>query len=475
MNYKILLINPISSDKKTYIRIGRCQTQAQPGIECWPPVDLALIGTALKKINNVSNVVLYDAQRENNYKKMYPYIKNEAPQIVILNCTTPTVFSDIEVAEQIKKDNKECLIIFFGLHATARPLDIMKSSFVDCCVRGEPEDTISLVVRDYIEKGKRDFGSIYNIVYLSKENEIIETKRKEVKSSDFIHLIPDRSLIDNQYYKLMYNNKPFTIIQTSRGCLNNCIYCTASMYSAHYSCRSVESVLEEIKECIKKYEIRDFLFLSDTFTANRKWVEEFCNKLIFEKIQIRWMSNSRIDKIDYSLAKLMKESGCWIVSLGIESYDENILRRAKKNINRHQIVQTVNILYSVKIKTIGYFMFGLPGESKESIGNTIKFSLSLPLDYAYFYHTTPFPGTVLFEIAKKNHWLLTVDWTQYAHGKKVLLAYDGLSVKDVERAVRKAYCKFYFRPRQVINQLSTIHSIRVLFNNLKAMFNLLSK
>ena len=247
------------------------------------------------------------------------------------------------------------------------------------------------------------------------------------------------------------------------------------MYSAHYSCRSVESVLEEIKECIKKYEIRDFLFLSDTFTANRKWVEEFCNKLIFEKIQIRWMSNSRIDKIDYSLAKLMKESGCWIVSLGIESYDENILRRAKKNINRHQIVQTVNILYSVKIKTIGYFMFGLPGESKESIGNTIKFSLSLPLDYAYFYHTTPFPGTVLFEIAKKNHWLLTVDWTQYAHGKKVLLAYDGLSVKDVERAVRKAYCKFYFRPRQVINQLSTIHSIRVLFNNLKAMFNLLSK
>lgn len=475
MKHKILLINPISSDEKAFIRIGRCQTQAQPGIECWPPVDLALIATTLREVNGVSDIQLYDAQIDRNYERMLQFIEDETPQIIILNCTTPTVFSDIELAKWIKKENKDCLIIFFGLHATARPLDIMESSFVDCCVIGEPEDTIPLVVKHYIEAGNNDFMGVNNIFHLSKGNEIIETRRNQNVSHSFLYQMPDRSLIDNHFYKLQYNNKLFTIIQTSRGCPNQCIYCTTSLYSPHYVCRTVDSVLTEIKECIRKYKIKNFLFLSDTFTTDRKWVEEFCYRLIREKVEICWMSNSRIDKIDYSLAKLMKASGCWIMSLGIESYDESILRRAKKNITRAQIIQTVNILHSAKIKIIGYFMFGLPGESKESICNTINFSTSLPLDYAYFYHTTPFPGTILYEMAKKNHWLITSDWKQYAHGKKALLAYDGLPVKDIEKYVRKAYCKFYYRPRQIIKQLLTIRSIKVLVNNIRAAFNLLHK
>lgn len=475
MKYKVLLINPIADDEAAFIRIGRCQTQAQPGIECWPPVDLALIGSALKGVRGVEDIQLYDAQENKDYQAMLQFLIIEAPDIVILNCTTPTFFSDIELAKQIKTQNKESFIIFFGLHATARSMEIMESLLVDCCVIGEPEDAIQSVVEHYINTGKDSFHQIHNILYLSNENRIIETKRSEDKSHVFLSQIPNRSLINNHYYKLQYNNKPFTIIQTSRGCPNKCIYCTASLYSPQYTSRTVSSVINEIEQCIEVYKIKNFMFLSDTFTADRKWVEEFCRAVLEKKIKFKWMSNSRIDKIDYSLARLMKAAGCWIISLGIESSDENLLRDAKKNITRNQINQAVKDLHSAKIKIIGYFMFGLPGENKESIQNTIHFSKSLPLDYAYFYHTTPFPGTVLYEMARKNRWLVTNDWRQYAHGKRALLEYEDLPIREVENALQTAYRKFYYRPGRVFKQLLTIRSVKVFFNNIRAAVNLLHK
>jgi len=118
-------------------------------------------------------------------------------------------------------------------------------------------------------------------------------------------------------------------------------------------------------------------------------------------------------------------------------------------------------------------MFGLPGESKKSMEHTIRLSKSLPLDYAYFYHATPFPGTALYEMAQENDWLVTRDWNQYAHGKKALLSYENLPIGDIERTMKSAYRKFYYRPGWVIKQLSTIRSIKVLANNIRAAINLL--
>lgn len=475
MKHKALLINPIADDEAAFIRIGRCQTQAQPGIECWPPIDLALIGSALRGVYGVNDIQLYDAQVTRDYQAMLQFLFHEAFDIIILNCTTPTFFSDVELAKKIKTQKKDSFIIFFGLHATARPIEIMESLSVDCCVIGEPEDVIQSVVEHYINTGKDKLRHIDNILFLSDDNIIIETKRSEQKLHIFLSQFPDRSLLNNHYYKLQYNNKPFTIIQTSRGCPNKCIYCTTSLYSPNYVSRTVDSVIGEIEKSVEEYEITNFMFLSDTFTADRKWVEEFCRKMIKRKVNVRWMSNSRIDKIDYPLARLMKDAGCWLVSLGIESSDENILRNVKKNITRYQIKQAVNDLHLAKIRTIGYFMFGLPGESKESIYNTIHFSKSLPLDYAYFYHTTPFPGTVLYEMAQRNHWLVTNDWNQYAHGKKALLIYESLTVTEVQKALKDAYRTFYFHPKRIMKQISTIHSLKVLTNHIRVAINLLLK
>lgn len=475
MKYKILLLNPISNDETTVIRTGRCQTQVQPGIECWPPTDLALIGTALKRIRDVSDIKIYDTQINKNYKNMLEQLDKEMPDIIVMNCTTPTCFEDVQLAKRIKCNNKDALIIFFGLHATAMPLEIMESLAVDCCVIGEPEDIIYSVVKHYINEGKKCFKNINNLFYLSEDKGIIETTRNECKSQVFLSQSPDRSLINNNEYKLLYNNKPFTIIQTSRGCTNNCIYCTSSLYSSQYVSRTVDSVISEVKECKYKYDINNFMFLSDTFTVNRKWIEKFCKEIINQKLDVKWMCNSRVDNIDSSLAKLMKKAGCWLISLGIESYDENILINAKKNITCNQISQAVTDLHSANIKTIGYFIFGLPGESNESIQRTIHFARKSYLDYAYFFHATPFPGTTLYEMAKRDHCLVSSNWKDYVHGKNVLLMSNSLSNKELTDAVNIAYRKFYYCPKRIIKQLSTIRSAKILLNNIRIAVDLLCR
>ncbi|MBS5842948.1 MAG: radical SAM protein [Clostridiales bacterium] len=477
MNTKILLLNPVDSNNLSHIRVGRCQTQGQPGIACWPPIDLALISAAIKKECKSTEVFLYDAQIDKDYQKMIRFITSVSPQIVILNCTTPTFFSDIKLAKYIKSKNKEVFVIFYGLHATVQYSEILETGFIDCCVIGEPEETVCSIIQHYNEVNNEceRFRKIANVAYLSYDRKVILNEQCEKHSNIFLSLTPDRSILSNMEYRLQYNNKPFTIIHTSRGCPYNCIFCTSSIYSHKYISRSVDSVISEITQCITDYNITNFMFLSDTFTADKQWIIRFCEEIIQKNICIEWVSNSRVDTIDSNLATLMRKAGCWLVSLGIESANEVILKNAKKNINLSQIKDAISIFKSVNIKTIGYFVFGLPGETKESIKETIEFSKKAGLDYAYYFHATPFPGTELYEMAQERGWLITQDWKRYAHGKEVIMSYNNISQKELKNAVRYAYRSFYFRPRTILMQMKTIQSWKVFYNNIQAAIALLKK
>ena len=331
MSCRVALINPISKDEAPFIRIGRCQTHVQPGIGTWPPIDLALIGGELKKLKGISDVWLYDAQLEADYYLMVRKILIYQPDIVILNCTTPTVKGDIELASLIKRKSGKVAIIFYGMHVTVRADEVLVSGVVDCCVRKEPEDTIKAICEEYVKSGHLYAEGIRNASFYIG-GEIRRAPAGISRSETFLNSYPDRSLIDNKCYRLPYHNRPFTIIQTSRGCNNRCIYCTSPLYTAHHYSRSVEAVIEEICSIYYQYGIRDIMFLSDTFTADKEWILDLCRRIIALKLNLHWMANSRVDTIDQETAGLMKKAGCWLISLGIESGDEEILAAARKNI-----------------------------------------------------------------------------------------------------------------------------------------------
>lgn len=477
MGLKVAMVNPTIKSNIAVIRTGRCQARCLPGIGLWPPIGLAQLATAVRSVEEVDDVWIYDAEISGDFDTMIQSVTEYSPDVLFINCTTPTIYDDFELAREMKIKIPYVLIAFYGTHATALSEEIInknKDIFVDCILIGEPEITAAEVCKSYARKGKAGLKQVDGLAFILYGEVYYTNPRIQLDDLDSLGF-PARELLQNSKYRLAYNGMPFTIIQPSRGCPNRCSFCTSSIFTQKISFRSVSSVLDEIEEVVQKYSIRDFMFLSDTFTASKKWVEELCQGIISRKLKIRWMSNTRADSIDEVTAKIMKKAGCWIVSLGIESASNEILKNVNKEIKIEDVWKTVRILKKSKIKIIGYFMFGLPGETKESIQNTIKFSCKLPIDYAYFYTATPFPGTRFFEEAQKNGWLKSLDWSRYFHGESDVIEYENLSSEDISKAVRKAYKCFYIRPTKILNYIRDLRTPKMIPRYIRAGIDVIKK
>lgn len=478
MGLKVVLVNPVTITQEAIIRTGRCQTRTLPGIGIWPPIGLAQIATQLRMASVVKEIKIIDAQIKDTFETMIEKINRQSPDIMIVNCTTPTIYDDLELARLIKMATPNVLIIFYGTHGRARPQDILNSSqtnAVDCVIIDEPEITAKEICEKFANEGVGGLSKVPGLALRASEKEIDLTPgRLPIENLDDLGL-PARDLLDNKQYRLPYNGKSFTIIQASRGCPRKCIYCTAPLFTDRILLRSVPSIIAEIEEIISRYHIKDIMFLSDTFTVSKKWTEALCREIINRRLKVNWVANSRVDTLNESLAQMMKQAGCWAISLGIESGSDMILKRANKGITQKDIVRTVALLREIGIKIIGYFMFGLPGETKETIEATIRLACRLPLDYAYFYVATPFPGTRFFDEALENRWLKTMDWRRYFHGESDVIEYEHLTALDLSNAVKKAYRKFYIRPIYLVKYIKDIKSTNMLIQHIVASINLIKE
>ncbi len=478
MYLKVALVNPVTKSREMVIRTGRCQTRTLPGIGIWPPIGLAQIAGMIRTIPAVKDIRIIDAQISDTFESMISKIIKYSPDVLIVNCTTPTIYDDLDLAKMIKTKKPEALIVFYGTHGRARPQDILHqegSAAVDCVIVSEPELTARELCQKYARDGLRGLKEVAGLALRTSTSELVLTKTRDpIENLDDLG-IPARDLLDNDQYKLPYNGKPFTIIQSSQGCPKRCSYCTAPMFTEKITLRSITSIISELEEIINKYGINEIMFLSDTFTVSKKWTQELCTEIVTRGLNISWIANSRVDTLDEEMAYKMKRAGCWAVSLGIESGSDLILKRANKGITQKDIWRTVSILNKAGIKIIGYFMFGLPGETKKTIEATIELACQLPIDYAYFYVATPFPGTKFFKEAEKNGWLRTMDWSRYFHGESDVLEYEDLSAQHLSYSVKRAYRKFYMRPSHLFKYLKDIKSPNMFMQYLIASINLLKE
>jgi len=231
------------------------------------------------------------------------------------------------------------------------------------------------------------------------------------------------------------------------------VFCTSRLYYGDkWRTRTAESVIEEIKE-IKKIGISNVFFNSDTFTLRKDFVMKLCKMLADEKLNIKWMCNSRVNTIDEEMARAMKENGCWLISLGIESGNQQILNRVKKGINLEQAKKTVHMLDKVGIETTAYFIFGLPGETKETMKDTIRFAKECSPTYARFFTAVPFPGTEFYDELLKNNKIKSFDWSRYDQASCDVYDMDSLSKEDILRAEKMAFLSFYIRPKYLARML----------------------
>ncbi len=186
---------------------------------------------------------------------------------------------------------------------------------------------------------------------------------------------------------------------------------------------------------------------ADLFTVNREHVMGMCNLIIEKGIKINWTCNSRVDYVDEEMLAKMGKAGCWLISWGIESANEAILKRARKGYKKEQAFKALHWAHDAGIKNWGYFIIGLPGETEETIQETIDYAKQLPLDIALFHIAAPYPGTPFFYEVVENNWFRPgTKWEEVDMDQSTVLDYGNLTAEQLEYWQKRATREWSLRP-----------------------------
>lgn len=357
-------------------------------------VDAVQKGTGLDFSDEYRKLELYRQGLNNDEHIVWQDIKELLedfnPDLVGITAMTTKFGSVLKTAEVVKKYNPKCGIVAGGPHPTFLPEQTLKSKDIDIVVRGEGERTFLELIKAI--ENNNDLQDVKGIS-LKQDGKIYHNSPQEfIEDLDQIPFPARDTLMSPQNY----TSEDMGAIMTSRGCPFNCSYC-CHMWQKKVRNRSIDNVIQEIKQVKEKYGTHQFEFKDDTFTLNRKRIIELCEKLISEELRVNWSCTTRVDLLDGELIKRMKEAGCNVVKLGIETGSEKILKETKKGVTFEQMKEAVKLLNKYNIFWSGYFMVGLPTETEEDIKKTYAFMKELNPYYAGLGVYNPFPQTELFE------------------------------------------------------------------------------
>ncbi len=458
---KVLLIYPPSP---VLNREDRCQqpTEDLLVIPPLPPTDLMYLAAIAEECGFEAKIKDYSLGGE--FEKD---LREYRPDYLVANIATPTFLSDIESIKLAKEILPALKTIVKGApFLTYNTNAIYENQCLDYVIMGEAE----LTLKDILD-GVPD-NEILGICYRENFQAVKNEKRPFIENLDILPF-PARHLVDNSIYRRPDNGKVQAIIKVSRGCPFHCFFCLASpVAGTRVRVRSAENIIAEIKECVEKYNIRNFVFWSDIFNFDRNWTIDLCKKLIESKLKITWSSNTRADTMDEEMASFMYKAGCRLVSIGVESGSQRILDNIGKRITLDNIRNTVRILKKNKIKIYNYFVIGLPWETEETVEETVKFAIELDSNFISFYTATPLPGTKYFAYAMMNKLVEgNLDFRNAYYQPVVKSHY--LSRERIFELHKQAVKRFYLRPKFVFKTLLSLRSFNELMNYARAGLNLI--
>lgn len=441
---RILLLNPPSPEGTQYVRVNRCmQKKAAWGGSLWQPLPIMSTSAVLKRAGY--EVKMVDAVADEMSKEQAEQlIKEYDPNLLVLNMAVPTVYNDSYYADFAKKNTK-AVTIAIGVPGAYLTHELRKHAF-DYCVWGDPEYAV-LEICDMLAKKKK----------LPKKS-IVKKYGKMTQLRHLVENLDDLPFSDIEglnldKYRMVFTNQRMMLVEPGRGCPFACKFCLVSkLYGRRVRYRSAKNFIDEVELYNKKYGIKEFLFWIETVTSNKKYVMEFCNEIQKRGLKIKWMAPSRVDSVDYEMLKKMKDSGCWMLSYGIESIEQNILDAMEKHIKIEQVINAINIAHKAGIYVMGHIIFGLPGQKKDLLDKTIKWLIDYDVDYAQFYCAVPYYGTQLREIAAANGWIISDDQSLYEIDHAMMRNKD-LTSEEIQKMREDAFTKFYIRPSFIVKEL----------------------
>jgi anaerobic magnesium-protoporphyrin IX monomethyl ester cyclase len=491
----ILFVNPPAPDGGIWIRsqhrVGR---RSREGM-IWPQVSLAQMAALFPDYR----VEVVDAiPPRMDWTEFAQLLEQKRPRYYVTQVTAPTLRNDLYGTFLAR--SLGATTIAFGTHVTAIPRETMRAfPSLDLVLRGEPELTLRELV-DTLERDKLkaqspnpksqgwwpgvesefakrlrrlfadtdadwqpawlnmkpgtcDLRRIKGLVWRDGSEIVVNPDRPFIRHLDDLPL-PRHDLLPLEKYRAPLVRGPYAFVVTSRGCPGGCRFCIKHVsYGGSVRFRSPENVLAEM-ELLASLGVRSIHMYADLFTVSREQVVGLCELILERGLRLRWTCNSRVDFVDPEMLRLMGRAGCWMISWGIESGSREVLRRARKGIELEQVERALQWSREAAIRNWGYFIIGLPGETEETIQETIRFAKRLPLDLVLFHIAAPYPGSPLFFDVVEQGWFRPgTRWEQVDMDCSTVLDYPHLRAEELERWAQRAFRAWALRPGPALTYL----------------------
>ena len=428
-----------------------------------PSLGLGYLASAIRKGHDVR---LLDCIKDNlTIDKFVPILKTYNPALLGLQCYTFDL-PFIRLALRAAKDfNKDIVTVIGGPHSSALPEATLKAEKdLDFLFVGEAETGFPQLVEG-IEKGIKDFSDVPGLAF--REGGLIKVNPKAIVEDLDTLGLPAWDLIRPQEYPesqhgAFFKQFPIAPIMVTRGCPYLCTFCAGSIVSGKkIRRRSIDNVLGEIKMLNKDFGIKEFHIIDDNFTMDREYVKDLLRRLKALDLGMTWAvpNGVRMDTLDDELLALMKDTGLYMISLGIESGSDSVLGAMRKGITVARTRECVNKIDRAGIDIAGFFILGFPGETVETIKRTIDFAAELPLKRANFFTYLPFPGTESYEKLLASGELKDVDWERF-YFTNAAYAPAGITRRELKNLHRLAFARFYLRPHIILYQIKSIQSVK---------------
>jgi len=441
---KILLINPPSSLK------AYSKSKIRAAIPTIPLLSLATLASPLIKDGHeveILNLPLSTKPDVDLKRKLESF----SPTDVGITFTTPLFPEAAEISRAIKNYDPAIRVIGGGAHASALPSESLRDSELDIVAVGEGDVTLPEII------SSEDISSIEGIYY--KNNGEIKSTSSRALIKDINNLLfPSWELYDLKKYhspRLTSRKNPVGPIETSRGCVYGCTYCNKDIFGRRFRTKSAERVVSEI-EYMLDVGFKEIHIWEDNFTIDLDRAKKICDLIVERGLDFPWnmFTGIRVDRIDREFFEKAYNAGCYSVSFGVESGNQKLLDNIKKGITLDQIRAAFKMAKDVGMETIGFFMIALPGETIETMEETIEFAIELDPDYTKVTMTLPFPSTPLFDQLEKEGRIKTRDWSKYNfHSTTEVYDHPTLDWETIQEYYDLFYRRFYFRKNYILRRI----------------------
>jgi anaerobic magnesium-protoporphyrin IX monomethyl ester cyclase len=395
------------------------------------------------------------------------------PTLILFPSTTPTLDADVAELAKLKR-HFGAPMFCFGPHASTTPqASMLRAPEVDGMFVGEPEDAALALARleslDQLStipsltwRPSSPLGASPQTSLATGGSTVFPHSAQGTYSGFATMPYPAWDLVPMRLYSLPLVNRPYVIVETSRGCPYSCDFCVAPIHQGHkFRERSAKALVDEIERSYREFGVDFFYLWGDTVTLNVKTFTAFCDELIARNLPIQWFGNARADNLtDPAFVHRLRKAGCWMLAMGIETESEEIRKDMIKKLERQKIQTALNNMRDAGIRSFAFFILGYPGETLATIEQTIAYAIELNPDFANFYPAVPYPGTALYDKVVRDGMLVDEDWSRMEYSY-YLLKGNGLDEHVVMDAINRAKRRFFMRPSYISSRLGDVMKLAV--------------